>query len=269
MSLKLTTEKCTPEVSEVNFCGIFTGVVYVYGRHQGGDEAARNVRSYIDKILKTEKIKEIDPELAAIEPVEEYSSINAAGESDSSSSDDDDGLSRLGILLIVIASILALAITYYFYIQWSERNLGGTIFSSRQNSKRRQWNRIFKRHQRNQYKDYDPEERSIRSCVEAEEEFEDDYDDYAGNVGHNVDNTRLDFISEGSRSSMSGSDRSGRASARASGLRPSIDGDVTMNVKETASRTTLDNGLDGLRFDYDDDDNRVKSRNSDSIGEFI
>jgi hypothetical protein len=233
----------------------------VYGKHQNGDEAAVAVRSYIDQVLKTDTVSDIDTQLAAIESMEEYSSIDTDGsDSNSSSSNDGDGLSRLGILLVVIGALLALAITYYFYIQWSERKLGGTLFSNRRDSKRRQWNRVFKRHQRNQYKDYDPEERSIRSSVEAEEgeeEFEDDYaDDYASNIGQHINDPRLDFISGGgSRSMMSGSDRSGRASARASGLRSSFD--------DHASRITLDRNFDGIHLDpYEDVSHDMK-------GEFI
>ena len=173
----------------------------------------------------------------------------------------------------MIGGLLALAITYYFYIQWSERKLGGTIFSNRQNSKRRHWNRVFKRHQRNQYKDYDPEERSIRSSGEADEEFEDDYDDYASNIGQHINDPRLDITSGGSRSILSGSDRSGRASARASGLRGSFDDHrdplAPMNGSDRASRTTLDKNLDGIQFDSYDGDPHMTGRNSGTIGKFI
>ena len=120
---------CLPKVNEVNFCGVFTGVVYVYGKHQHGEEASRVVMSYIDQVLDTSVPEKLHSELALISSVDELSIIEGStieGNVDRSSipketNKDVGGLSRLDILLIIISGLIFLAIVYYFYIQWSER----------------------------------------------------------------------------------------------------------------------------------------------------
>ena len=118
--------KCLPQVNEVNFCGIFTGVVYVYGKHQYGEEASRVVMSYIDQVLDTSVPQELHSELALISSADEFSTIEDNDTNRQSipkeiNHDVGGGLSRLDILLIIISGLIFLAIVYYFYIQWSER----------------------------------------------------------------------------------------------------------------------------------------------------
>ena len=121
-------------MNEVNFCGVFTGVVYVYGKHQHGEEASRVVMSYIDQVLDTSVPEKLHSELALISSVDELSIIEGSTIEDSTIEGNADrssipkeinngvgGLSRLDILLIIISGLTFLAIVYYFYIQWSER----------------------------------------------------------------------------------------------------------------------------------------------------
>jgi hypothetical protein len=267
----------------VNFCGIFVGVVYVYGKHQQGDEAALLVTSYVDQILDTTKPQDIHSELVALHIVDYYSSIDAQGGGSNSSSsqtnDDSGGLSRLGILLVVIACLLFLAITYYIYIQWRERQVSDTMFSSRQNSNRRQWNKVFKRHQQSHYKDYDPEQKSIRSSLEAVEEFEEEFDEFGYDDDQHIGIAQSDSKSNGrsdaSKRSTSRSDRSKRtngrtsagSSSRFSSSHDEASNSVLMSSKDRGSRATSD-CLEGLRFDSYDGDNDRESTKSASVGRF-
>jgi hypothetical protein len=118
---------CVSQVNEVNFCGVFTGEGYVYGKHQHGDKASLTVMSYIDQVLNTSVPQELHSDLALIFRVDEYSTINGEMIHTSTSTpkeiihNDGDGMSRLDVLLIIVSSLVFLAIIYYFYIQWSER----------------------------------------------------------------------------------------------------------------------------------------------------
>jgi hypothetical protein len=174
----------------------------------------------------------------------------------------------LGILLVVIGVLVFLAIAYYLYIQWSERKHGDTMFSSRQNSKRRQWIRVFKRHQRNQYKDYDPEERSIRSSLEAEEDFEEEHDEFDTIGDQHIEDVHFDPRSSGrSRSSTSGTSRSERSRSgaiRFSSSKNAASEAAMMNVNERSSRTSLDHSEDLGSNSYYEDHGK-----SSNVGEFI
>jgi hypothetical protein len=170
---------CKPQENDVNFCAIFVGIVDVYGQHQEGGEAAEFVKSQIDSVLQSSDPKKIHEEVAAIRISDQLTSI-AASSGDPvypvTKSSNDKGLSSVGILMIVISCMLVVAIAYYFYIQWSERKIGDTIFSNKKTS-----SAAF---QRRSYKDgYDADERSIRPSpsLEAEdvfdgESFEDEYE---------------------------------------------------------------------------------------------
>jgi len=119
-------------VNEVNFCGIFTGVVYVYGKNQNGEEASQVVMSCVDQVLDKSIPQELHSELASIFRVHEYSALEDSTNwthETNETSNDANGLSRLAILTIIIASMLLLAIVYYFYIHLSERNYGNVDFS--------------------------------------------------------------------------------------------------------------------------------------------
>jgi len=116
---------CLSRVDTVNFCSVFSGVVYLYGKHQHGDEASFTVMSHINQVLNTSMPSELHSDLALIIGVDEYSTIN--GNMINSSipketiNSDVVELSRLDILLIIVSSLIFFAITYYFFIQWSER----------------------------------------------------------------------------------------------------------------------------------------------------
>jgi hypothetical protein len=167
-------------------------MVYVYGKNQGPNSAS-DVKSYADLVFQLNP-QDIHSDVVALTTAVEYSEITgtqeSSGNSNKNGESSDDGLSRVGILMIVIAAMLVLAISYYIYIHWSEREYGDTMFSAggsvgsdysqrRTNSRRRQWNKIFKRQQR-RYRDYDPEEKSIRHSLEAEVDEHDHDDSLAG-----------------------------------------------------------------------------------------
>lgn len=120
-------EKCHPKENEVNFCGIFTGVLYVYGKHQHGEEASRAIMSYINEVLDTSEPHDLHSELASLSSVEKFSVIEG-GHANASliSTDQGEGaVSRLDMLLIIISALIVVAIAYYAYIQWSERRYHG------------------------------------------------------------------------------------------------------------------------------------------------
>ena len=116
----------------MNFCGIFTGVVYVYGKNQNKEEASHVVMSCVEQVLDTSMPQELHSELASISSADEYSTI---GDNANETGNDTNGLSRLDILTIIIASLLFLAIAYYFYIHWSERNYDSTESSKEKSIK--------------------------------------------------------------------------------------------------------------------------------------
>jgi hypothetical protein len=91
------------------------------------------VKSQIDIALQPSDPKTIHKEVASIRLSDDFTAISASSGSPENpvSSDNDKGLSRVGILLIVISSMLIVAIAYYFYIQWNERKMGDTIFSNK------------------------------------------------------------------------------------------------------------------------------------------
>jgi len=113
-------EKCVPKENNVNFCGIFTGVLYVYGRHQNGDETSRLIMSYIDEVLNTSKPQELHPELTSLSSVDKFS-VNG---NDRKNRSTGGKVSNVGVLLIIISFLIAAAIGYYIYIQRNERKIG-------------------------------------------------------------------------------------------------------------------------------------------------
>lgn len=108
---------CVPQVDTVNFCSVFSGVVHLYGRHQNGDEASHNVLSYINEVLNVPVPSDLHSDVASIFGAEEYSTIDGNAKETSSQQ-----LSRFDTLLIIISSLIFLAIVYYLFLQWSERN---------------------------------------------------------------------------------------------------------------------------------------------------
>eukprot|EP00536_Pseudo-nitzschia_multiseries_P008223 jgi/Psemu1/305581/fgenesh1_kg.206_\ len=118
--------KCSPQANDVNFCGIFTGILYAYGKHQNEEETSRAVMSYVKSALDVSEPQALHSELAMISSIDEFSSIEGLNTNLSSTEvqttgDVRDELSRLDTLLIIVSGLIFLAIIYYFYIQWDER----------------------------------------------------------------------------------------------------------------------------------------------------
>lgn len=173
---------CQPEVSEVNFCGVLTGIVYVYGRYQHGENAALTVLSYIERVLNTDDPSNIHSELAAIKKVDEHTQISGTiggnvfeDDNPTSNSGSDDGLSRVGILLIIIACLLSVAICYYIYIRRSERKTTDTMIQQKS---------LF---QKNKFTEYDLDHHSINPSVLEEDEEDEESDDDCTNVNDSYD----------------------------------------------------------------------------------
>lgn len=116
-------EKCLPEKNDVNFCGIFTGVLYVYGRHQHGEDASRTIMAYIHEVLSTLDPRDLHSELLVLSSADTFFTVegHTINQSLYASNSGDNQLSRLGILLIIISSFIAVAIFFYIYIQRNER----------------------------------------------------------------------------------------------------------------------------------------------------
>ncbi|KAG7356285.1 hypothetical protein IV203_000971 [Nitzschia inconspicua] len=190
---------CKPQENDINFCGIFVGVVDVFGSHQHDGEAPQLVKSYIDTVLQPSDPKTIHEEVAAIRLSDQLTLINASSGNfvyPVNQDSDYQGLSSVAILMIVVSCMLVVAIVYYLYIQWNERKFGDTMFSNKKTS-----SSAFRR----SYEDgYDPEERSIRRSpsLEAEdlfdgESFEDEYD----GVSRSSQSTRSSRLQYSSRAS--------------------------------------------------------------------
>lgn len=202
--------KCKPQEKDVDFCAVFVGIVDVFGGHQEQGEAALVTKSFIDAVLQPSDPKKIHEEVAAIRLSEAYTTITAnSGVPIIPAYQEDKGLSRVGILLIVIAFMLVVAITYYFYIQWNERKVGDTLFSNKKTS-----SSAFRR----SYQDsYDPEERSIRPSpsLEAEDVFDgESFDDEYDGISRASRSTRSSRRIERQLSNPSQLQHSSRASSR-------------------------------------------------------
>ena len=186
---------CQPTTVPTNFCGVVTGTVYVYGRHQDGKDASLQVLSFIEKVLNVVDSTTIHSELLAIKPVKELNkvsgTINGKAFEDNNPGGNDGGLSRTGILLVVIACLLVCAIAYYMYIRYVERKESDTMMASPPSKKRQQiqWRRpmrglnkkFFQKSSSSsssslsssKFKDYDVNQNSIYPKV-LEEDDDDD-----------------------------------------------------------------------------------------------
>ena len=117
-------EKCLPQENEVNFCGIFTSALYVYGKIQDEKETSREIISYINGVLETSEPRDLHSELTLLSKVDELSEVEGGDTAQSSGSGTnytEGKLSRLDLLLIIISVLLLAAVIYYIYIQRNER----------------------------------------------------------------------------------------------------------------------------------------------------
>lgn len=159
---------CQPEVDQVNFCGVISGSVYVYGRQQEGEDASLKVLTYIDKVLTTDDPTSIHSELAGIKARKEYTKVSGTigGKYfEDANPTSGDGISPVGILLVIIALLLTIAIAYYMYIRWIERKEVDTMIRQKNNPFHPQ-----------KFIDYEPDQHSLHPSVLGEEE-EDEYED--------------------------------------------------------------------------------------------
>lgn len=110
-------EKCFPQINEVNFCGIFTGALYVYGKNQNEQEISRKIMSYVNEVLDTSEPRELHPELTVLSRVDKFSEVEGANKLDS----EKGTMSRLDVLLVIVSAMIVAAMIYYVYIQRNER----------------------------------------------------------------------------------------------------------------------------------------------------
>lgn len=115
-------EKCLPQENQVNFCGFFTGVLYVYGKHQHGEETSRAIISQIYEVLDNSEPHDIHSELTLLSSVDKFSVVERDHNQFAANSNNIGVvLSRLDILMIIISGLILVAIIYYIYIQRRER----------------------------------------------------------------------------------------------------------------------------------------------------
>lgn len=116
-------EKCLPEENDVNFCGIFTGVLYVYGKYQQGEENSRAIMSYINRVFDTTNPHDLHSDLTMLSSVDKFSIVQGGNMNQSLdfTGSNSGQISRMAILLIVISSLLTVAALYYAYIQINEQ----------------------------------------------------------------------------------------------------------------------------------------------------
>lgn len=119
-------EKCRPQIDEVNFCGIFTGTLDVYGKNQEVEEASTLILSYVNDVLNHSEPRDMHPELSSLSSIDKF----YTNQSFDSTDDATKQLSRLDILLIVISAMIVAAVMYYIYLQRKERRYGGANFPS-------------------------------------------------------------------------------------------------------------------------------------------
>ena len=176
-------EKCTPETSPVNFCGIFTGEVSVFGKDQG--DPALQVMAMIEEVLNPLDSSEWHPELTKLAPVEEHFKIIDTVSGKSKGGIKIENLAWAGLALVILMVCMCM---WWFQIRHMKQ--GDTMFassssSSTTGSKRslRTWNRFFRRHQRRT--EYNPEANSIKPSYEPEAEA------YGGGGGLGGEKTRF------------------------------------------------------------------------------
>jgi hypothetical protein len=115
-------EKCLPQENEVNFCGVFTGVLYIYGKHQHGEETSRSIVSQIYEVLDNSEPRHLHSELTLLSSVDKFSVVERDNNQFAANSNNNGvALSRLDILMIIISGLILVAIIYYIYIQRRER----------------------------------------------------------------------------------------------------------------------------------------------------
>lgn len=197
-----------------------------------GDEAAKFVKAQIDKVLVTKNPQGIHNEVASLTPAEQYTSITGTPGNPIQTSSSSDGLSRVAILIIIIASMLFIAICYYIYIRWHERKTTKAIYEGDVNIR--------------PFRDYDEEDRSIRPSpsLEAEDMFDGEgFDDEYGNS---------DVISRVTRSSRASRSSRGSRTLDRQFSNPSL------LYSSKASSKSLDMDDLGLEPYYDDEASQAK-----------
>ena len=70
--LATNEEKCRPRVDEVNFCGIFTGTLDVYGKNQKVEEASNQILSYVNDVLNHPEPSDLHPELSSLSSIDNF-----------------------------------------------------------------------------------------------------------------------------------------------------------------------------------------------------
>jgi hypothetical protein len=154
-------------MNPVNFCGVFKGRVEVYGREQG--DTALDILSMVDEVLNTEDPSSLHADLVRIQSEDSLTVIPTFR-----SSGGGNKLSNVGKALILFAIVFVVSAVLWLFVSRRKRSplhksATMSTYASNSRSKSTLYNRVFHhRKNKNKYKDYNPEERSIKTSMEPE-----------------------------------------------------------------------------------------------------
>jgi hypothetical protein len=138
----------------------------VYGREQG--DIALEIISMIDEVLDTNDPSSLHKDLVKIQSVDKLTVVP-----NFPSSSGGDNLSSVGKALILFAIIFVVSAGLWLYVARRKRSSlqkspTMSTYSSNSRSKNTLYSRVFARKSKNKYKDYNPEEGSIKPSREPE-----------------------------------------------------------------------------------------------------
>lgn len=148
-------------MNAVNFCGVFTGQVNVFGLNA---EEALSVLELIDGVLNPSDPTMLHSDVADMASTEEYHQVEGVSiHLEKEKGVDKEALGWAGIVLVLFAFGLAV---WYFFLRTEKQ--GDTMNASefKHKSTKSKWERLF-RHKRREM-DYDPAEKSTTSSHEPE-----------------------------------------------------------------------------------------------------
>jgi hypothetical protein len=141
----------------------------VYGREQG--DTVLEVLSMVDEVLNTNDPSSLHKDIVKIQSEDRLTVIP-----NYRSSGGEDNLSSVGKALILFAVIFVVSAVLWMFVARRKRSSLHSLhksatmstYSSNSRSKNTLYSRVFARQSKNKYKDYNPEERSIKPSMEPE-----------------------------------------------------------------------------------------------------
>lgn len=138
----------------------------MYGREQG--DIALKIISMVEDVLNTNDPSSLHKDLVNIQSEDKLTVVP-----NFPSTGDGDNLSSVGKALILFAIIFVVSAGLWFFVARRKRgslqkSATMSTYSSNSRSKSTLYSRVFARKSKNKYKDYNPEERSIKPSREPE-----------------------------------------------------------------------------------------------------